>query len=209
VSALFRRLAFLTNPKTHRGLVVRMPALWQTTIMLFSTLNHKSGCSRGTHVLTGRWFDYVRLVRFPYHLSFVGVVLGVLVIDWHWSLRLVCDLLLLYVSFNVLLYGGLYTINAITDAQADSRHPLKCNRPVASGAISSATAAAFSFVLIASGFLTGWFWFGPAVVRMYLLVMTLNISYSMLFRNIAGADILLNSTTHPPEILAWHLAGWR
>lgn len=154
------------------------------------------------------WRDYVRLIRFPYHLSFVGVLLGVIIVKQHWSALLVRDILLLYVSFNVLLYGGLYTINAITDAEADSRHPRKRNRPIASGAIPGDVAALFSVVLIASGFLTGWVWFGPAVIRVYVTVLALNIFYSFLFRNVPVADILFNSATHPPRFwLGMWLAG--
>jgi 4-hydroxybenzoate polyprenyltransferase len=160
------------------------------------------------HLLNARWVNYVKLIRFPYHLSFVGVVLGILIVDRHWSARLMFELFLLYISFNVLLYGGLYTINAITDADADSLHPLKRNRPVASGAISSGAAAAFSFALIVGGFLTGWAWFGSGVMPVYLLVTGLNISYSLLFRNIPVADILLNGATHPPRFwLGLWLAG--
>jgi 4-hydroxybenzoate polyprenyltransferase len=176
--------------------------------LLLSTRNCTNVRSRGDHFLKARWFDYVKLVRFPYHLSFIGVVLGIVIINHHWSPKLMRDLFLLYVSFNVLLYGGLYTINGITDAEADRLHPLKRNRPIASGAVSSGAAATFAFVLIASGFLTGWAWFGLAVMPVYLLVMALNVSYSLLFRNIPVADIFLNAATHPPRFwLGLWLAG--
>ena len=155
-----------------------------------------------------RWGDYVRLIRFPYHLSFVGVLLGVVIVKQHWTALLVRDIFLLYVSFNVLLYGGLYTINAITDAEADSRHPRKHNRPVASGAVPDDVATLFSVVLIASGFLTGWAWFGPGVIPVYVMVLVLNLSYSFLFRNVPVADILFNSATHPLRFwLGMWLAG--
>ena len=154
------------------------------------------------------WRDYVALVRFPYHLSFVAVPLGALVVTRDWTAPLVRSIVLLYVSWNVLLYGGLYTLNAITDAEADRRHALKRKRPVASGAIPRSHAAAFAALLIVSGFVTGWMWLGTDVMPVYLLVVMLNVAYSFLFRNIAVLDVLFNSATHPPRfLLGMWLAG--
>ena len=92
---------------------------------------------------------------------------------------------------NVLLYGGLYSLNAITDAEADSRHPLKRTRPVASGEISRKAAGVFAAGLIVAGFVTGWVWLGLEVMPVYLLLLALNVSYSLCFRNLfcAGRDL--------------------
>src|SRR5688572_27157306 len=90
------------------------------------------------------WHNYVALLRFHYHCSFVGVLLGVLIVTRQWSGPLAWRIFLLYVSLNLLLYGGLYSLNAITDAEADSRHAFKRGRPVASGAISRKAAGAFA-----------------------------------------------------------------
>jgi len=175
---------------------------------LFSTINDMNGRTIIGLFAAVRWRDYVRLIRFPYHISFVGVLLGVAIVKQRWPTPLLRDIFLLYVSFNVLLYGGLYTINAISDAEADSQHPRKRIRPLASGAIPSDVAALLSFALIASGFLTGWAWLGPGVIPVYGIVFALNISYSFLFRNVPVADILFNSATHPPRFwLGMWLAG--
>lgn len=154
------------------------------------------------------WRNYVALLRFHYHCSFVGVLLGVLVVTHHWSGPLVWRIFLLYVSLNVLLYGGLYSLNAITDAEADSRHPFKHSRPVASGAISRKAAGTFAAGLIVAGFVTGWAWLGLGVMKVYLLLFALNVSYSLFFRNLFVLDVLFNSATHPPRFwLGMWLAG--
>ena len=156
----------------------------------------------------GRWRDYVALLRFHYHCSFVGVLLGVLLATRHPSGALAWRVILLYVSLNVLLYGGLYSLNAITDAEADSRHPFKHSRPVASGAISRKAAGAFAAGLIVAGFVTGWAWLGAEGMPVYLLLFALNVSYSLLFRNLFVLDVLFNSATHPPRFwLGMWLAG--
>ena len=152
--------------------------------------------------------NYIALLRFPYHVSFVGVLLGVLIVTREWSAPLVGRILLLYFSLNVLLYGGFYSLNAITDAEADSRRPFKQSRPVACGAISRKAAGAFAVVLIVAGFVTGHVWFGSGVTGIYLLLFALNLSYSLFFRNVFVLDIIGNSATHPPRFwLGMWLAG--
>jgi 4-hydroxybenzoate polyprenyltransferase len=154
------------------------------------------------------WLDYVALLRFHYHCSFVGVLLGALVVTRHWSGLLLWRTFLLYVSMTVLLYGGLYSLNAITDAEADSRHPLKQTRPVASGEISRKAAGLFAAGLIIAGFVTGWAWLGVESMPVYVLLLALNLSYSLCFRNLFALDVIFNSTTHPPRFwLGMWLAG--
>src|SRR5687767_11259591 len=67
----------------------------------------------------GNWLNYIALLRLHYHTSFVGVLLGALIVTRHWPALLIWQILLLSVSLNLLLYGGLYSINAITDAEGD------------------------------------------------------------------------------------------
>jgi len=156
----------------------------------------------------GYWRSYVALLRFHYHCSFVGVLLGILIVTRDWSGPLLWRTLLLYISMTVLLYGGLYSLNAITDAEADSRHPLKRTRPVASGEISRRTAGLFAAGLIVAGFVTGWAWLGAELMPVYVLYLVLNLSYSLCFRNLFALDVIFNSVTHPPRFwLGMWLAG--
>lgn len=155
-----------------------------------------------------QWLNYVALLRIHYHCSFVGVLLGALVVTRHWPGLLLWRTFLLYVSMNVLLYGGLYSLNAITDAEGDSRHPLKQTRPVASGEISRQAAGVFAVVLIVAGFVTGWMWLGLEIMPVYVLFLALNLSYSLCFRNLLVLDVIINSATHPPRFwLGMWLAG--
>lgn len=150
----------------------------------------------GTHRLS-QLRNYISLLRFHYHSSFTGILLGTLVITRQWQWPLVGRIFLLYLSLNVLLYGGLYSLNAITDAEGDSRHPWKKNRPVASGEISRKTAGVFAAGLIVAGFVTGWAWLGLESMPVYVLFLALNVSYSLCFRNLVVLDLIFNSATHP------------
>jgi len=154
------------------------------------------------------WRNYVALLRFHYHTSFVGVLLGALIVTRHWSGSLFGRIFLLYATLNVLLYGGLYAINAITDAESDRRHELKRTRPVASGEISRKAAGVFAALMIGAGFLMGWLWLGFEIVPIYLLFVVLNLAYSLCFRNLIIFDVIFNSVTHPPRFwLGMWLAG--
>lgn len=155
-----------------------------------------------------QWRNYVSLLRFPYHSSFVGVLLGSLIATRQWSALLIWRTFLLYISMTVLLYGGIYALNAITDAEKDSRHPLKQYRPVASGEISRRAAAVFAAGLIFFGFISGWVWLGAESMPVYLLLLILNLAYSFCFRNVVVLDVIFNSVTHPPRFwLGIWLAG--
>jgi 4-hydroxybenzoate polyprenyltransferase len=155
-----------------------------------------------------QWRHYVTLLRIHYHSSFVAVLLGTLVITRHWSGLLLWRTFLLYLSLNLLLYGGLYSLNAITDAEADSRHPFKRTRPVASGEISRKSAGVFAAGLIVAGFVTGWAWLGLEIIPVYVLLLALNLAYSLCFRNLFVLDVIFNSATHPPRFwLGMWLAG--
>jgi 4-hydroxybenzoate polyprenyltransferase len=127
----------------------------------------------------------------------VGVALGAALIAKGLPASLLLSLLALYVSFNALLYGGLYTLNDILDAESDRRHPRKRNRPIQSGAISRRAAALFAATLTAGGLLSGYALFTVAVFHIYLAVLALNIFYSAVARKIPWLEIVFNAATHP------------
>ncbi|MBI3051784.1 UbiA family prenyltransferase [Candidatus Woesearchaeota archaeon] len=140
--------------------------------------------------------DYIRLLRFRYHLSFVTVVISAIYFSGGLTIGLAKDLALLYLSFNLLLYGGIYAINAITDANDDSRHPVKKMRPIPAGKISKAGAAAYASFLIASGMASAYFIFGMKAVAIYSAFIAINIAYSAGLKKVPYLALLLNSSTH-------------
>ncbi|HEX4947310.1 MAG TPA: UbiA family prenyltransferase [Blastocatellia bacterium] len=143
----------------------------------------------------------LRLIRFRYHVTFISVILGALLVARGMPLSLAQSLVLLYVSFNVLLYGGIYTMNDILDAGSDRQHPYKKNRPLQSGVISLPFAAMFSVSLIVAGLLTGYWWFGSAVVALYVAILGINLFYSLCARQIPWLDIACNAAPHALRFL--------
>ena len=141
--------------------------------------------------------NLLKLIRFRFHLSFAGVVLGAALIARGLPIQWLPSLFVLYLSFNVLLYGGLYTINDIMDAESDRQHPQKRNRPVQSGAISPGGAKLFAATLLAGGLVSGYVLFNTTVFYIYLSVLVFNIGYSVVARKFPWLEIILNAAPHP------------
>lgn len=143
------------------------------------------------------WREYASLLRVPYHCSFIVVILGMATAARGVSGLLLWDAVRLYLSFNVLLYGGIYTFNAVTDARSDRCHPTKMHRPVAAGVVTVRQALLFAFGLLFAGVLTGAVLFSTGVVALYGGFILINAAYSTVFRNVPYLDLITNAATYP------------
>ncbi|HYE54633.1 MAG TPA: decaprenyl-phosphate phosphoribosyltransferase [Chitinophagaceae bacterium] len=101
------------------------------------------------------------------------------------------DLLLAFASFSFLA-SCIYIINDYRDIEDDRKHPVKQNRPLASGAVKKPVAVAICFVLFAIAITIGYF-IDPTLQFLFVLSIyfVLNFSYSMGLKNIAILDILI------------------
>jgi 4-hydroxybenzoate polyprenyltransferase len=110
-----------------------------------------------------------------------------------------------------LLSGVVYVINDVMDRESDRRHPLKCHRPIAAGALSVRTALAaaglLSAVSIGAAFTVNWrlgvvaavyvslqlLYSGP--LRRLVIIDVLTVAIGFVLRAIAGAvaiDVLIS-----------------
>jgi 4-hydroxybenzoate polyprenyltransferase len=93
-----------------------------------------------------------------------------------------------FVVFCV-LSGVVYLVNDVRDVDADRQHPLKSRRPIASGAVSPASALTTAAVLTCGAMGVAW-WLGPAfaaVAAAYVVLLTL---YSVVLKHIVILDVL-------------------
>src|SRR4029079_18795618 len=86
----------------------------------------------------------------------------------------------------------IYIINDYRDIEDDRKHPVKRNRPLAAGTVNKGTALSISILLFLSAVLIGYF-LDPTLQFLFVLGLyfTLNIAYSLGFKNIAILDILI------------------
>ena len=143
----------------------------------------------------------IALVKPRYHASFVTVVVASLLfaspLDWGLLPRLAA----LYLSFNVLLYGGIYTFNDIADRSADARHPNKRLRPIASGRLGVPAAVAIGVSLVAAGIVMAAAFLPPSMLACYVAIVVLNAAYSCGGRDLPVLDVALNAAPHAVRFL--------
>ena len=102
-------------------------------------------------------------------------------------------LAVLFASFCA-LSSAVYIINDLADRPADRQHPVKRNRPIASGLLPVPLAAAAQFVLIAAGMCGLYAISEPPLAPLavigavYLLV---NVGYSLALKRVALVDVML------------------
>src|SRR5262245_24911304 len=144
---------------------------------------------------------YLELIKFRYHVTFLTVVFAALIFAPHIEASLFRSLAGLYISFNVLLYGGIYTLNDLRDLKSDLQHTRKRNRPLPSGRIPVRNAGYFAAILIGAGLISARILFGPPIFAVCLAVLGLNVFYSFFGRNVAYLDVAINTATHPLRFL--------
>lgn len=105
------------------------------------------------------------------------------------NLSLIIDILWGFVAFS-LVASSIYIINDYRDVEDDRKHPIKCNRPIASGAVSKSAALIICALLLIGGFGLAWFIRDKFlfVLGIYFL---LNLGYSLGLKNISILDIVI------------------
>lgn len=85
--------------------------------------------------------------------------------------------------------SAIYIINDIRDCEKDRRHPTKCRRPIASGAVSVRNASILAVMLFVLAALLIAPVFKLSAVLLLLLYIVLNLAYSFGIKNVPIADI--------------------
>lgn len=90
-----------------------------------------------------------------------------------------------------LVSSAMYVVNDVADREEDRRHPVKCRRPVASGAVSVGVAVPLAVVLLVTGVGVSWLvggWWVLLVVGVYVGV---TLAYNAGLRRVAVVDLLV------------------
>lgn len=86
--------------------------------------------------------------------------------------------------------SSIYILNDYRDIEDDRKHPVKCRRPLASGAVAKPAALIISFLLIIIGFSLAW-WIREKFALVLGIYFLINVGYSFGLKNISILDIVL------------------
>jgi len=104
------------------------------------------------------------------------------------------------VAFS-LLASAVYIINDIADVEADRRHPVKRNRPIALGTL-PIPAAITTAVIIVLAFLPIAYWLSPAFAIIALIYFALNLAYSKWLKHVVLLDIIVLASFYVIRVAA-------
>lgn len=122
------------------------------------------------------------------------------------SITDVHDILASVITFFAFSFAAssVYCLNDIIDVETDRRHPVKCSRPIASGAVTvSAAARLMVMLLVVSAILV--MLLGPerwAVGGVILFYVLLNIAYCIRLKQFAIVDVCIIATGFVLRLLA-------
>ena len=121
--------------------------------------------------------SYVRLARPKHWLKNVLVFLPILYAQNLFVPDLLLPTLFTFLAF-CLLSSTVYVLNDIADCKQDAKHPIKKNRPIASGTISISQGLLFAFFLLLTALGIAFFAVGYWVFFFALAYLLLNLAYS-------------------------------
>jgi len=101
------------------------------------------------------------------------------------------ELFIGFICFS-LVASSIYIMNDYRDIEDDKKHPVKKDRPLASGAVNKTTAILIAVLFLAIGFTTAWFLRDKFmfILGIYFLM---NVGYSFGLKNIPILDIFIIS----------------
>ncbi len=129
-------------------------------------------------------------------LVFLPALAGHVVTDVFVGARL----LLGAIAFS-LVASGVYLINDLRDASADRAHPIKRNRPVATGEVSRSVALWTTVLLTAFGLGTA-AWLNRSFALIVLLYLTITLAYSLVLRRLIIVDVITLAGLYTTRIIA-------
>jgi 4-hydroxybenzoate polyprenyltransferase len=141
----------------------------------------------------------LKLIRPHQYVKNGFVLLGPLFAH-QWDLVTLTQALLAFLAFCCMA-SAVYVLNDIMDIEADRAHPVKCRRPLPSGAISPATAKGLLGLLVAGSVVLSLLasWWVTLFVGAYFVF---NIFYSWHLKHVVILDVFLISSGFMLRILA-------
>jgi 4-hydroxybenzoate polyprenyltransferase len=114
--------------------------------------------------------------------------------------ELIVSSLMAFFAF-CLVSSGVYVLNDMADREADRQHPEKCQRPLASGAVTMPVAVVFLGILWGIGFTLGSL-VSLSLVTIFAVYSVVNVAYSLRLKHEPVLDVFLLASGFVLRILA-------
>lgn len=136
--------------------------------------------------------NYLKLMRVHHYLKNVLIFLPLFFSQNLFNVSLLKNALLGFLSFSI-LSSIVYIVNDIQDVEKDRKHPKKCKRPIASGAVWVKEAYILAIVIAVIGGCFNYLACGINIKGWILVFVYLgiNFAYSMGFKNLPIIDITI------------------
>ncbi|MBP0612643.1 decaprenyl-phosphate phosphoribosyltransferase [Chryseobacterium sp. cx-311] len=150
---------------------------------------------------------YIKLLRVEQWVKNLFVFLPLFFSGNITNADLVLKSIVAFVVFS-LAASFIYILNDYSDVDSDRRHPEKCKRPIASGAVSKDTAIIFMSMVLAAGLLLlagSHFYLHIDIGRfssVILFYVLLNIAYTFHLKHVAIIDVSIIATGFVLRVLA-------
>ncbi len=135
---------------------------------------------------------YIFLIRAHHWVKNLFIFIPVFFSGDLFDLSLIYTLIQGFFCF-CLVSSSVYIFNDLLDIESDKRHPVKKNRPIASGKISPALAISVMTLFGLTGLFWS-FWLNPEFFQLCGLYLVINIAYSLGLKNISLIDVFLVSS---------------
>lgn len=131
--------------------------------------------------------DIIKTLKINHYIKNIIVIIPLFFSMNYANMHLFLKSLVMILSF-CFISSAVYVLNDLIDIEKDKKHPIKCNRAIASGRISKGFAIMLLFILLIMSIYTSNI-VNPMCVLMTGLYFVLNIFYSLYFKDIAIIDV--------------------
>ncbi|HRN79922.1 MAG TPA: decaprenyl-phosphate phosphoribosyltransferase [Ferruginibacter sp.] len=136
--------------------------------------------------------SYIRLIRPKDWAKNMFMFIPVFFAGELFNNEVIAKLILGFFCFSFVA-SSIYIINDYRDIEDDRKHPVKKDRPLASGAVSKSAAIAICILLLILGFTGAWF-IRDKFMFVLGIYFILNLGYSFGLKNISIVDIFIIAT---------------
>lgn len=136
--------------------------------------------------------NILRLMRPKHYLKNVLVFVSLIFSKNLFNFPLFLQVFAGFITFS-LLSSVVYIVNDIRDVEADRKHEVKCNRPIASGAVTIPKAVVLAAALFAAAICINVFVCGSVLLTTIIMAIyfVINLGYSLGLKNIPFLDVFL------------------